>query len=319
VECMKPLVAQYGTTVVEDGASAVDKTPFMNLLRTSVGVLEFIKTTDCTGEVKNARYCADVIINYIQGLKDPFSVVQVLTDNAIRSAWPLIEAACSWVQCGPCAPHCLDLEVEDFYKAFPWMCEVVQKAIKLRNFINWHQAILAVFRTLGASMLGTPGTTRFGTVSFGCASVMKNRDELERTIYEPEVRRYVERNKNFKNNAGIPLIERFREVKGIVEDIEGFWEPLQGVLDVMSPPLKVLRTADGDGPTASKLHYMMFQAQEELENLSLPFLSEDQAQEDRQKAVEIHCARWDYMFTDIMATGYVLDPEYWDIENKAED
>lgn len=43
------------------------------------------------------------------------------------------------------------------------------------------------------------------------------------------------------------------------------------------------------------------------------------AEADIQKAVEIHCGRWDYMFTDIMAAGYLLDPEYWDIPNKAED
>ena len=40
---------------------------------------------------------------------------------------------------------------------------------------------------------------------------------------------------------------------------------------------------------------------------------------EKDLIANIICARWDYMFTDIMATGYLLDPEYWDMDGKTDD
>jgi quercetin dioxygenase-like cupin family protein len=114
--------SRVGITLVGDGATNVNRQPILNVLFVRGDRVEFVKAQDCSGHVKDGRFIADDIIGVIERLDDPKSVVLVLMDNATRKAWPLIEAACPWVVCGPCGPHVADLLQEDvgklpFFKA----------------------------------------------------------------------------------------------------------------------------------------------------------------------------------------------------------
>jgi hypothetical protein len=91
------------------------------------------------------------------------------------------------------------------------------------------------------------------------------------------------------------------------------WNPHQ-VLAVMTPIVKVLRLADSDSPSASKIQYHMFETQEVLKKVNLSFLGPDE-DDMKQELVAIHRARWDYGFTAVQGAGYILDPEYWDMEH----
>lgn len=62
------------------GATGVDKTPFMNLMAVAPGVVEFVKTTDCRGSVKDADYLATFVVSYVEDLGQAREeVVQVCT------------------------------------------------------------------------------------------------------------------------------------------------------------------------------------------------------------------------------------------------
>jgi hypothetical protein len=96
---------------------------------------------------------------------------------------------------------------------------------------------------------------------------------------------------------------------------ESFWEHLEGAVKVMSPVASLLRLADSDAPTASKIQYLQYEVQEQLKAIDLAFLGdEDEADDIRQELVSIHRARWDYSFGPLQGAGYLLDPEYWDMD-----
>ena len=319
-EKMDPVAVPYGKTLVSDGAEAIDRSPMLNLLAVAPGVVEFIAAKDCTGCTKDAKYIADFVIDYIKSTKEPYLVRQVLMDNATRASWPLIEAACPWVMAGPCTPHCCDLLLEDFNKQMPWYDETIKDLNKIRKFIRNHQAIDAEFGKHRLCALGVPGETRFGTNVILADECEQNRKALETTILADDVKAFVERNKHRCTKPGKPTLrERYAEVKLLILG-EDLWFRTTAVLGISMPVRCVLRTADGDGPTASKIHYMMFRAQEKAAEADLGFLGAAARQKmEKELIAKIICARWDYMFTDIMATGYLLDPEYWDMSGKTDD
>jgi hypothetical protein len=86
----------------------------------------------------------------------------------------------------------------------------------------------------------------------------------------------------------------------------------------MTPIVKVLRLTDSDSPSASKIQYHMFEVQEALKKVDLGFLEEDEVDEVKQELVAIHRGRWDYGFTPVQGAGYLLDPEYWDMNQEAD-
>lgn len=100
---MRDTAAITGETLVSDGATNICLEPILNLLSVKSGVAEFVKAQNCSGHVKDARFIADFMIEHIELLPDPHTVVQVLMDNAsyqgivaldrssvqLGSVWPL--------------------------------------------------------------------------------------------------------------------------------------------------------------------------------------------------------------------------------------
>jgi hypothetical protein len=114
--------------------------------------------------------------------------------------------------------------------------------------------------------------------------------------------------------TGSTLEEQYKDARDTAMD-ESFWEHLEGAVKVMSPVASLLRLADSDAPTASKIQYLQYEVQEQLKAVDLSFLEdEDEAEDIRQELVSIHRGRWDYSFTPVQGTGYLLDPEYWDMQ-----
>lgn len=68
-------------TIVSDGWTDTRRRPLINIIATSPKGAMFIKAEDCSGEVKEAQFIADVIIKAMEQI-GPNKVVQVITDNA---------------------------------------------------------------------------------------------------------------------------------------------------------------------------------------------------------------------------------------------
>ena len=92
----------------------------------------------------------------------------------------------------------------------------------------------------------------------------------------------------------------------------------------MTPIVKLLRLTDSTAPTASKIYYNMYRIQQlvkEAEPSLCAYLDDiDEAKEEVIEMVRLVCYRWDYGYTPIQGVGFLLDPEFWDMEaNKNEE
>ena len=296
--------SRVGNTLVGDGATNVNRQPILNVLFVRGNRVEFVKAQDCSGHVKNGRFIADDVIDVIKALDDPQSVVLVLMDNATRSAWPLIEAACPWVVCGPCGPHVADLLLEDvgklsFFKA------LFAKAQTLRVFVRGHTHVLAAYRDVMKSELSNTGATRFCTNVIGLKNVAANREALVSTFGAPAVLTAMDKVKGDKLTEGEhgTVGQLFAHLQRQVMSSD-FWNEVAWASAIMLPMSKLLRFMEQDAPTASKVYHAWFLVQSAIEEL-------EGVPDDLKKEILACVAhRWDYGYHMIHGVGYVLDPEF---------
>jgi hypothetical protein len=246
--------------------------------------------------VKSGEYISGVICDYVEKLPDPRCIVAVVMDNATRSAWPLIEARCTWIVCVPCMPHVLDLLLEDIGK-LAVVASVFNRGASVRKFVRNHQHVLAAYRVEATGELSNPGATRFKTVFIGLTSLIKHPGAVTTAMVSSDVA-------TLMRAANPPTPALFSEAKDIVLD-DSFWEEADTVVAIMQPIARLLTFCDSDAPIMSKVHYNMFLVQEAIEALAMPA--------DMKAEIQVLLrARWDYGFSPLQGAGYVLDPEFWD-------
>ena len=78
--------------------------------------------------------------------------VHATADNATRGSWPIIEQKCPWLCVGGCLPHCMDLLLEDIFKAVPVFQALYKAAKQIRKFIHNHQ-VRSLPQTLGGRVV----------------------------------------------------------------------------------------------------------------------------------------------------------------------
>lgn len=94
------------------------------------------------------------------------------------------------------------------------------------------------------------------------------------------------------------------DVKAIVLDENGFWNPLIQALRIMTPLVQMmLRMTDGDKPIMGKIYDRMFLISERIRNSKVPW---------KAQAMKIHEDRWEYLHSPMHSAGYALDPEFWE-------
>ena len=126
----------------------------------------------------------------------------------------------------------------------------------------------------------------------------------------------------------------YLESKKVVDDLD-FWEELGKWKAVMKPVHKYIRLVDSDVPCASKQHYKLYEVQQEWEQAAVAF--DDEKLKD--EIMGIHYERWVYgcvvvgcvacdpliwlfvicRYTCIQGAGYLLDPEFWDMDQETDD
>ncbi|KAK3280736.1 hypothetical protein CYMTET_11446 [Cymbomonas tetramitiformis] len=250
-------IRKFGTTAVSDGATDGSKRPILNLLNVSPALVEFIKAQNCEGKVKDKEFIADFIASYIEGHEDPYSIVQVLMDNATRGSWPLIEERCPWVVVGPCEPHVSDLELEDFVKKIPFFRDTVARVHTVRKFVRSHGHVHAKFKELCNTMLTQPGPTRFATVYIGLSNLLDNLPAISKTLAHPDIREYVRKNRSQRASADSPsLLAQFDEAKAIVDNML-FPHAINLVKASMRPVAKLLRFADAEHDRDEEKEHMI--------------------------------------------------------------
>ena len=318
----KALAELGGVTLCSDGITSEANRPIINLVSVGGGVVEFILAKDCSGVIKDGEFLSkEIIIPAIMALSAPFNVVQVNMDNATRSAWPHIEAACPWIVCAPCWPHCLDLLLEDIGKLQFFKC-LFKEVHRVRKFLRNKGMALYVLRRHAATAIANPGATRFRTNLIVLASMLKVKEAVVATLTSSDLRDYVAKNKSQRGTVregeeedAQTLGDKFKELQSLVLNDE-FWERCELVKAVMMPIGKLQALTDSNSATASKVHFHMFLVVQAIE--AIDFGTDEGMVELKENILYLANKRWTYATSDITLVGYLLDPEFWDCDNLEE-
>ena len=119
----------------------------INIIATSPKGAMFLKAEDCSGEVKDAQFIADILIKSIEQI-GPNKVVQVVTDNApvCKAAGLIVESRFDHIFWTPCIVHNLNLILEEIDNKVTWIKELTGQAREIVKFITNHHQSQAIFR-----------------------------------------------------------------------------------------------------------------------------------------------------------------------------
>jgi hypothetical protein len=83
-DILKPVRSSWtstGVSIIYDGWTDRKRRPLVNVIASSPTRAMFLRVEDCSAEVKDRKFIADILISAIEQV-GPANVVQVITDNA---------------------------------------------------------------------------------------------------------------------------------------------------------------------------------------------------------------------------------------------
>ena len=119
----------------------------INVIASSPKGAMFLKAEDCSGEVKDSNFIADILIVAIEHV-GPTNVVQVIIDNApvCKAAGLIVESRYNHIFWTPCIAHNLNLILEEIESKTEWTKEVIGQAREIIKFITNHHQSQAIYR-----------------------------------------------------------------------------------------------------------------------------------------------------------------------------
>ena len=148
---LAPIKASWketGVSIISDGWKDAKNRPLINVIAMSPKGAMFLKAVDCEGQVKDAQFIADILIQCINEV-GPQNVVQVVTDNAknCRAAGMLVETRFPHIFWTRCAVHSLSLMLQKLGTKITWIKQVYDEAQDIQMFITNHHFSQAIFRS----------------------------------------------------------------------------------------------------------------------------------------------------------------------------
>ena len=296
------LLSDIGTTsctITSDGWTSVQKRPLLNCLAVCNKGEVFLGALDTSGATKNAEYVANYLATMIEKVGAD-NVIQVTTDSAAVcvAAGAILEERFSHLTWTPCAPHCLDLALEDIGK-LAWVKEVVANANNIVQFITAHHLSLAFFRAKSESscrglQLLRPGETRFATNFICLQRLIEVRVALKELVADANWDEWLHEKS---------YVATGEHVAEIILD-KTWWKKAEQIAAICEPFVSLLRLLDGNVGVIGKVYWRMSNLLDGVkEKANLDGSKFKQIQ-------DIHLKRWTMMHSRLHAAGFVLDPEY---------
>eukprot|EP01018_Ginkgo_biloba_P032108 Gb_01103 [translate_table: standard] len=106
----------------------------------------FLNAVDCNGELKDATFIANILIDAIENV-GPSNVVQFITNNAgvCKATGLLVEARYENIFWTPCVVHCLNLILKKIGK-IKWITKITDESKEIEMFITNHHMAQAIYR-----------------------------------------------------------------------------------------------------------------------------------------------------------------------------
>lgn len=253
----------HGSTYVSDGWDSVDHLPLINsafITANDGGV--YWRSVDTSGSVKNAEYCAALMIEDIYQFG--CTKVVLITCTTMKKCWSILMDEFPWISVLPCQPHVISLLLNDIGKVKEVQTLVKQEASTVQWFAN-HHIPLAILRAKTLEKLGKPrelikaGGTRFGTNTLVGERLEELKGPMQATIVDEL---YTSQNyKDLPDTIEEGSYEKtVREYKGgtvkklvLDDDAGGFWQRVRGHVAMTLPIFKLLRRHDSSAPTIGKV------------------------------------------------------------------
>ncbi|XP_057512306.1 uncharacterized protein LOC130794414 isoform X1 [Actinidia eriantha] len=150
---------QNGVSIVSDGWSDSQRRPLINFMAVSGGGPMFLKAVDCSGEIKDKYFIANLMKEVIHEV-GPQHVIQIITDNGpnCKAAGQLIETQFPHILWTSCVVHTLNLALKNIcaakhvennettYSECSWISEIAGDCTIIKHFITNHSMRLAMYK-----------------------------------------------------------------------------------------------------------------------------------------------------------------------------
>eukprot|EP01018_Ginkgo_biloba_P012194 Gb_36652 [translate_table: standard] len=165
-QSIEPIRASWRTTgvsIVSDGWTDARNRLLINVIVVCPKDSMFLNAVDCNGELKDATFIANILIDAIESVGS-LNVVQVITDNAkvCKAAGLLVEARYDIIFWTPYAVHSLNLILKKIGK-IEWIKKITDEAKEIEMFITNHHMAQAIYRQFTSLELLKVAETRFAS------------------------------------------------------------------------------------------------------------------------------------------------------------
>lgn len=265
----------------------------------------FHSAVDCSSTTKDGDSIAEELLDVIDEL-GAGNVVQCITDSTSNcvKARRIIATKHPHITVSPCAPHGLDLCLEDICK-LPHLDRVQREVRDIVKYIRNHSKLYADYYERSKKRLLLPVSTRFKTVHIMLGRAFEVRASLQQAAFSEAFTDLVQ--------IG-PQAARAKaaEVKRLMLQ-DSLWSEVAAILQPGAPIIELLDFVNSDLPCVSKIYWKASQVETSLSQLS----SDDVPAQLVEAALLAFRTRWDMMHTPLHAAAYTLDPEFWDDDLRA--
>ncbi|XP_073290495.1 uncharacterized protein [Primulina huaijiensis] len=267
----------------------------------------FIESVDGSSYSHTGAKLFDLFNKYVQqiGAKN---VVQIVTDSASANilAGRHLEAQYPHLYWSPCAAHCIDLMLEDFFK-LPHLKKVYERAMMVNGYIYNRPQVLNMMREFTRQKdMVRAGKTRFAT-AFLTLKRFQNHKASLRKMFTSE---------KWTTSRFAKEAPGKRAAEVIL--MPSFWNMIVYAVKVGGPVVKVLRLVDGEKkPPMGYIYEAMDRAKEAIA------ASFDNKEDKYKDIFAIIDHRWTIqLHRPLHAAGHFLNPEFFysnsNIENDNE-
>jgi hypothetical protein len=305
-DILKPVRSSWtssGVSIVSDGWTDTKRRPLINVIASSPKGAMFLRAEDCSGEVKDNKFIADILISAIEQV-GPANVVQVITDNApvCKAAGLIVESRYNHIFWTPCIVHNLNLILEEIEAKTEWIKELTGQAREIIKFITNHHQSQAMYREYSKLELLKVVETRYASNFIMLRRLVEVKSALMSMVVGVTWAEWRQSDS-----------ERGSMVRRVLID-EDWWSKVEFLLKFTSPAFELLRAADTDRPFLGEIYDGMDTMVEKTVEIitqeapTLFFVEVDFVEHVRSIIV----TRWNGFNTPLHTLAHALNPKFYD-------
>jgi hypothetical protein len=291
-----------GVSIISDGWTDTKRRPLINVIASSPKGAMFLRAEDCSGEVKDNKFIADILISSIEEV-GPTNVVQVITDNAsvCKAVGLIVESRYNHIFWTPCIVHNLLEEIE---AKTEWIKELTGQATEIIKFITNHHQSQVMYREYSKLELLKVAETRYASNFIMLRRLVEVKSALMSMVVGVTWAKWRQSDS-----------ERGSMVRRVLID-EDWWSKVEFFLKLTSSTFELLRDADTDRPFLGEIYDGMDTMVEKTVEIitqeapTLLFVEVDFVEHVRSIIV----TNWNGFNTPLHTLAHALNPKFYDKE-----